>query len=172
MVELSNLDLLNAAQKYKIPLRDVRSKDMLPHDNASEAFGTLRQGGYIVNLQDSHDSNGNRLGGTHWVAFYLVIDSRSGRRRMVYFDPFGFEPPLEVQKLAETLRSIPLKYSKIQVQSLESSICGYYCLYFVWFMRHARYGTIYSKFETFLKKWDKKNPEKNRKILQSALKFV
>jgi hypothetical protein len=168
MVELSNLDLLHAAQKYNIPLRDVRSKNMLLDGDLQ----ALKQGGYIINLQDSHDSNGNRLGGTHWTAFWLSIDPRTTKRRMVYFDPFGFEPPLEVQKLAESLRAIPLKYSKIQVQSLESSICGYYCLYFVWWMRTATYRSIFQRFESFLKKWDRKNPEKNRKILQSALQFV
>lgn len=172
MVELSNIELEQAAKKYKIPLRAVLSKDLLPYDNASQAFHALPMGGYIINLENSVDSAGNRLGGTHWTAFYLVGDYRTGRRRMIYFDPFGAPPPLEVQKLAETLRAIPLKYSKIQVQSINSGICGYYSLYFVWYMRNAKFSDIEKKFESFLKKWNPKMPEKNRKILQGLLKFV
>lgn len=172
MVELTNVDLEQAAKKYKIPLRMVLSKDLIPYDNPAQAFGALPMGGYIINLENSVDSAGNRLGGTHWTAFYLVGDSRTGRRRMIYFDPFGAPPPLEVQKLAETLRAVPMKYSRIQVQSINSGICGYYSLYFVWAMRNTTFGNIEKKFEAFLRKWDSKNPQQNRKILQGLLKFV
>jgi hypothetical protein len=47
------------------PLVCVFSKDQPP--------SSLTDGGYIVNLEDSHDHNGRKLGGSHWTAFGLKM---------------------------------------------------------------------------------------------------
>jgi hypothetical protein len=65
MVFLTNIDLIHAAEKYGIPLVCVFSKDQPP--------SSLTDGGYIVNLEDSHDHNGRKLGGSHWTAFGLKM---------------------------------------------------------------------------------------------------
>ena len=155
---LTNIDLLNASQKYNIPLNDVFSKDQIP---------TLRQGGYIVNLESSHDSYGRKLGGSHWVGFW-IDDLRPSK--CVFFDPFGTAPPLEIQELLDEF--VPYNYSSVQIQSVASGICGYYCLFFVFWMgkMKGKIPNINTRLEKFLKQFNLKNPSKNREILDKLLR--
>lgn len=169
MVELSNFELMEAGRKYNIPLRTVYSKNMLPIQNRIEA-NSLPNGGYIVNLQDSHDSSGAQLGGTHWVAFFIV--GTPMKRKMVYFDSYGSPPPLEVQKLAKLLGALPMKYNTSQIQSMNSGVCGYYCLSFIWEMKNATIRSIDSLLNKYINNYNLKNPEKNREILARLLNRI
>lgn len=154
---LTNIDLLNASKKYNIPLNDVFSKDQIPTRK-------LQPGGYIINLESSHDSYGRKLGGSHWVS--LWIDDLS----CAYFDPFGTAPPIEIQEHLN--KFIPYNYSSVQIQSVASGICGYYCLFFVFWMgkMKQRIPNINLRLEKFLRQFDTKNPSKNREKLDRLLK--
>lgn len=81
-------------------------KDQLPK---------LQNGFYIVNLN----------GHSHWCALYIDGDNN------YYFDPFGFVPPTEVEDKIK-----PYYYNDEQIQDMNDSSCGYYCIGFIKFMNH------------------------------------
>ncbi len=60
--------------------------------------------------------------GTHWTAY------RKNRNNVIYFDPFGIQPPKEV---IEYFTPSTIYYSTVQLQDLDSSICGVLCLSFL-----------------------------------------
>jgi hypothetical protein len=60
--------------------------------------GPRKPGGYAVNLQDSHDSKGNPLPGSHWVALWTDPDGQSA-----YFDSYGVTVPEAVKRLVKPL---------------------------------------------------------------------
>jgi hypothetical protein len=66
----------------------------------------------IVNL-DSAKGNG-----THWVAYYKT------KLQSIYFDSFGLEAPLEVQRYL----GLPYSYQTFQLQRADDVICGHLCI--------------------------------------------
>src|SRR5436190_8103630 len=70
----------------------------------------------IINLDT------NRGPGTHWVA----VKKRGNK--ILYFDPFGIQPPKEVLKY---YKHFTIYYTTAQVQKLNSTICGQLCLRFL-----------------------------------------
>lgn len=162
MAELSNIDLEEAAKKYNIPLAGVFSKDLLP--------SKLQKGfGYIVNLENSVDSNGNQLPGTHWVSVFCSPTMG------FYFDAFGFPAPIQIENsLKNTYHGKPYYMNSTEIQSIRTSICGYYCIYFIWYMdRHKR--TILDpkrRFKKFVDEFNDQNPSKNLGILEKNLKQI
>ena len=72
---------------------------------------------WIVNLDNS-------LGdGTHWVLCSL-LDPEYG----VYFDSYGLSPPVEAIHFLKKYRK-QIKTNTEDFQPINSSNCGYYCLY-------------------------------------------
>ena len=104
---LSNLELLEAARKLRIPnFRGVNLRDTLPKRPKRKECG-------ILNLDDTTGS------GTHWVAWYKKGDEKK------YFDSYGLQPPNE---LVAYLRS-PILYNTEQIQPYDQVFCGHLCLY-------------------------------------------
>ena len=104
---LSNLELLEAARKLRIPnFRGVNLRDTLPKRPKRNECG-------ILNLDDTTGS------GTHWVAWY-----KNGAEKK-YFDSYGIQPPNE---LVAYLRS-PILYNTEQIQPYDQVFCGHLCLY-------------------------------------------
>ena len=104
---LSNLELLEAARKLKIPnFRGVNLRDTLPATPKKKECG-------ILNLDDTAGS------GTHWVAWY-----KNGTEKK-YFDSYGLQPPNE---LVDYLHS-PILYNTERVQPYDQVFCGHLCLY-------------------------------------------
>lgn len=162
MVELSNVDLEEAAKKYNIPLAGVYSKDLLPHK--------LQKGfGYIINLENSVDSQGGQLPGTHWCAIYCSTNMG------LYFDPFGFPPPIQVENsLKNTYPSRPYYMNATEIQSIRTSVCGYYCIYFIWYMNRYKQRILEPKkrFQKLVDEFNDTSPSKNREILEKNLKRI
>jgi len=144
---MTNVDLEEKAKRLHIPLVGVFSKDQLPP--------VLKDGGYIINLQSAGDGPG-----THWTAFYVENSSR------VYFDSFGVIPPLSVQRF---LRN-KYMFSEKHIQNIQSEICGYYVLYFIWFMftHKNRIKNMRKRFCTFLRLFSS-DPTKNKTLLQKYI---
>jgi len=140
---MTNVDLEEKASRINIPLVGVFSKDQLPP--------IKKDGGYIINLQNAGDGPG-----THWTAFYVESDKN------VYFDSFGVIPPLSVQRF---LRN-KYYFSEKHIQNIQSEICGYYVLYFIWFMWTHRYRIkdLRKRFCAFLKLFSS-DVTKNKKLL-------
>lgn len=164
MALTTNFQLEDACKEYRIPLVGVFSKNELKDV-------TLAEGGYIINMCDSHDENGNPLGGTHWVACWVEKQRNDGQVRSCYFDSFGVAPPVAVQRFLGRLRPYP--YCTFQIQNINSGVCGYYCLEFLWFMKTERlkYPTVDSRFDEFLERYSY-NPKKNRRLLEGFLKDI
>ena len=113
MKPLSNFDIDKIMMKCDT-YRGTFSKDMLPKRmNENESA--------IVNLQDYFEG-----GGTHWVCIYNSNDSV----HVEYFDSFGLVPPNEIVSYANTINK-PIIYNNIQIQKMDSILCGYYCLYYI-----------------------------------------
>lgn len=76
---------------------------------------------FILNI-DSHN-----LPGTHWIAV-IVRSNRTG----FIFDSFGLAPPLTLQQWLNK-RGIQWSINTQQVQPSDSIMCGYYCIYFLYY---------------------------------------
>ena len=158
--QLSNYDLLDAARRFNIPLLGVYSKNEL-------SSVPIRRGGYIINMENTHDSAGNPLGGSHWVAVWV---DRKGLS--CYFDPFGFPPPVEIEKWLYRTRQKTFYINNIMIQSFASEICGYYCIYFIYYMNRYKnvFPVLEKRFREFISEFDTNNPKKNRQILQDEFR--
>ena len=87
-----------------------------PSDKIPDKFFTgTRRKACIVNL-DKADKPGS-----HWIS--LMYD---GRGNIVYFDSYGLPP--EHKHIVDRVRGKLLVNNK-RLQSVFSSVCGYYCLY-------------------------------------------
>jgi len=110
---MTNHELENESQDIGIPLVGEFSKDRLPLH--------VYPGGYVINLQDHKAGEG-----THWVA--LVV----GKKSTTYFDAFGFPPPQDVIHFIQN--HVPIEWSGQQIQSIQSGVCGSYCLAFLYYV--------------------------------------
>lgn len=154
---MTNWDLENEAWRRRLPLVGIFNKDQLP--------ATPRNGFYIINLQDDLDVYGNDLPGTHWTILYIE------GKHAVYFDSFGFAPPYQVQNFLKPF--IPYPYNTQVIQSMRSTVCGKYVLYFMIFMtRHRkRIVQLRRRFNAFLDLWNQdvsKNRERLLEFLSSS----
>lgn len=153
----TNWDLENEAHKYRLPLVGVFTKDQIPK--------TIQNGFYIINLQDDYDSQGNDLMGSHWTVF--LIEGKEA----VYFDSFGFAPPIEVQNFLKPF--LPYPYNTQVVQSMRSTVCGDYVMFFMryMYMNRKNIQSVKRRFENFLRLWDK-DVLKNRDKLINYLSKI
>jgi hypothetical protein len=106
MNELSNLDIDLILKRLDVPYNGC--------EIAAE-MTEIKPGNTIINL------NGN----SHWVC--LIRDGN----KYWYFDSYGFPSPEAI----EDLIGEDYNYSKEQLQSINSSSCGYYCCAFLKFMQ-------------------------------------
>ena len=108
---LTNLELEDKMKKtfLKNKFLGVFSKDELPECKEGHCM--------ICNIQDSVNSNGQPLPGTHWIAA-----GRKGEPWCV--DSFGLAPPKDV--VASIGKYVA--YNTRQVQDPKSDLCGYYAM--------------------------------------------
>ena len=108
---VSNHDLIEWCDYLNIPINNVPSRDMkVPHNHKQALF--------IYNLEPSY------MSGSHWVATYAkngVIN---------YFDSFGMPPFQEIVNHAKR-ENLTLLHQDNQIQDIETTTCGYFCLYFL-----------------------------------------
>lgn len=145
---MTNIDLENMAHKLNLPIVDVVSKDELIKGNHPRQVGS-----YYINMQDSDKGNG-----THWI-FAKIFEDGNG----LYFDSFGFNPPIAVQEFLKPFR--PYAINNRDIQDYESQNCGRYCILCDYHTTH------YEDYPQFLELWsdDKK---RNDKILKELLNKI
>ena len=68
-----------------------------------------------------------KLEGEHWVAIYSEPDDHA----MDYFDSFGLPPTKQAFYHFFNRQERAWRYNKRSLQHPLSSVCGYYCLYFL-----------------------------------------
>jgi len=156
MALTSNYDLMEASRRNHIPLQGVFWNNELPER------GLYKEGGYVVNL-------GNRVeGGSHWVAFWIEKE-KNGKHQAVFFDPFGGSPPESVKRFLLPFGMV--YWNDQQIQNIDTSICGYYILAFLYYMTRWRRccPSLSKRMDVFVGLFDK-DVEKNRTILMKLLK--
>jgi hypothetical protein len=100
---------------------------------------SLSIGNYILLLSPSKKINQG-----HWVA--LKVE----KNKSYYFDSYGMPP---VQVLADNLKN--LHYNTQQIQALNHSHCGIYCIYFLYNMNKK--GSEINNFNHFINSFYKYN---------------
>jgi hypothetical protein len=145
---LSNFDIEELCKEFKIPLVACVAKDILRKIN-------LKNGGYVINLDDSTGV------GSHWTGLYVKDYD------CCYFDPFGINPPLDVLRFC---KGKTLIINKDQIQKLDQSCCGYYCIAFLYYMHRAKGVNLRTNLFMFAKPFDLNNTTNNDNILQLYLK--
>ncbi len=144
--ELSNFDLINIMKKFKLDycFGGVYSKDQMPE--------LQRDKFYIINLQDHDEGNG-----THWTVFYYNKPLES-----IYFDSYDFIAPKDVEDKIKPY----IFNDNDQIQDMNSSACGYFCVAFIKFLHNKVNKTeAYKAFLTLFKH----HTAKNDKILYHLL---
>lgn len=139
--ELSNIDILNILNKKNIRINGVFSKDLLPKK--------LNKGFYVINIEKSNEGNG-----THWTCLLCDHDN-------YYMDSFGSPAPLEVQELMKDYY-----FNDKQIQNMDSTACGYYCIAFIIYMTKTNKNQ--NDFNNFLKTF-KINSKHNDIILKNLI---
>lgn len=148
---LDNLQIASILKRNGVKINGIFSKDLLPREG---------NGWTIVNMQNSTDGRG-----THWICYHkgtgFPQTKGSGRASLpLYFDSFGFQAPLEIEeKMGKYI------YNKSQIQDIDDSSCGYYCIACIC---SCRDGDLAS-FENFLNYFSK-NTEENEKHLSLFFK--
>ena len=133
---LSDKDIKDILKSQKININGVYMKDELP--------SKLKSGFYIINLQSSNIGNG-----THWTTLFYNF------KQSYYFDAFGFPAPIEVEQKLNAYT-----YNDKQIQNLNSTACGYYCVSFILSMNKQKNKEMgFKKFIDVFSKNSKKNDE-------------
>ena len=117
-IPMSNYDLLKWCKYLNIPINNVLSREESSPHNHKQAL-------FIYNLEPSY------MSGSHWVATYVKNDIIN------YFDSFGMPPFQEMVNHAKRA-NIKLVHQSDQLQSLMTTTCGYFCLYFLNEMSNGR----------------------------------
>ena len=105
-----NFDLLKWCKYLKIPINNVLSRDVtVPHNHKLTIF--------IHNLEPHY------MSGSHWVTTYV------GDGVINYFDSFGMYPFQEMVNHAKK-KNVTLLHQNQQIQHLNTTKCGYFCMYF------------------------------------------
>jgi hypothetical protein len=110
------IELFNLAKKYNIQLDNVVMKDELCEQFKKKQG---RTGNIIINLMRSDYGNGS-----HWVGLHIGD-------KAIYFDSFGFPPPMEVIEYVRRLGYKRVYYNDVQYQHIDDGYCGQWVLYFL-----------------------------------------
>ena len=145
---LTNVDLLNIAEYYRIPMIEITMKDELPRK--------VIDGAYIINLQSSTVGSG-----THWCCAFIH------KKEAVYLDAFGQLPPTEVEDFIKRRKGVHLYYNHWEIQDLKSSNCGWFCIACLDYInKNMKNNDIYHAFNTFINGFSSDTLE-NDSILKS-----
>jgi hypothetical protein len=159
---LSNFDIENIADKLDLPIIGVFNKDTLPREREI--------GSYFINMENSDAGDG-----THWVYCKIFCDDeRNGKNnnnnlvcRALYFDSFGVDMPKEIEEFLRPFKPIP--FNNRQIQNINGTQCGWYCLCCDWVLEHNQHSNSYiDDYNKFLNFWSD-DKTKNLKILKEIL---
>ena len=129
-----------------------RFDDVIPSDYITEE--KLRNNRkYIINLDTSNEP------GSHFVAISVRGNT------IIYFDSFGQRCSNQhISNAINASKKTLLRVSCIQIQSIKSLFCGYFCLAFLIF---DHYGI---SFDEFLKKFNENDLDSNDSICINIIK--
>jgi hypothetical protein len=128
---LTDSQLKDLSKRMEFPLEGVYFKDELPK---KLKFNT----GYIINLDDSVDEEGNENEGTHWTCMQ-INKYPSNQIEAIFFDPYGGPPSENIKKIVLENTGKYLPYTTKDIQSLMNNACGFYCCAFLHFINSSQY---------------------------------
>ena len=154
---LSNIDLQFMCETLKINIKAITFKDLYH-------FVKPGNGCYIINLDDS--TSGKY--GTHWTGLYI------NNKTAIYYDAFGLAIPQAIKKFITKNKVSKTFFSIDQIQSINSTTCGYYVLYFLYFMnvlypKSVNYKYLLNRHNAM---YSLENKYLNNKILQQLIKNI
>ena len=89
--------------------------------------------------------------GLHWLLLCFFEEYT------IFFDSFGLSPVYYNFPILVKQNSNTLVQSTLRLQSLDSSACGYYCIYFIYFLsRNIPFTEILKHFSKSNKIWNDK----------------
>ena len=106
--------LLNSHLTTRRVFVGVYPSDFLPTRVSHE-----RPCAYIINLDPHY------LPGSHWICYYFPKVEQLPE----YFDSYGGTPNPDIESF---LGNGPYGQSTVAVQNLFSTVCGQYCIYYIW----------------------------------------
>ena len=145
-IPMSNYDLFKWCKYLNIPINNVLSREESSPHNHKQAL-------FIYNLEPSY------MSGSHWVATYVkngIIN---------YFDSFGMPPFQEIVDHAKR-KNMTLLHQNNQIQNINTTTCGYFCLYFLNEMSKGR--SYYDSMKVF----NIHNTMKNEKYIENYFKIM
>ena len=164
-MSLTDSQITELCKRMKIPLGAIVFKDEL---SSPLEYNKA----YFVNLEDSHDEDGNENDGTHWT--YLQLSKYpNGKIDKIFFDPYGAPPSENIKKVVkETTKTEGLPYTKKDIQSLLNNACGFYCLGLGHFINASQYrsGSLYDDVNTFMEMFEDLNTSIDFKKNEYVLK--
>ena len=148
----TNLQFEEYCKEINIKLNGIYNKDNLPY------LAKRKDGFYIVNSQDEYNLEGEMNGGIHWVCF--VVEGKE----CCYMDSFGGEPYRQIQEFAPS----KVVYSKEQIQDINSSRCGEFCVWFGYccLKKYKKVKGLHNRLMLFLNDFDKENLKENDNIIK------
>jgi len=171
---LTNFDIERIAKKLDLPIVGVFSKN--------ELLNTERKvGSYYINLMDDDKTDAEGNNGSHWVMAKIYCDEDrenyssdeeeiKGHKvcNALYFDAFGFGMPKAVASFLKPFK--PVYCNNREIQNINTSQCGWYCLACDYALEHLQYSDTYLEdYEKFLEMWSS-DPKKNLTILKKFFK--
>jgi hypothetical protein len=105
---------------------------------------------FIINNQKSTEI------GEHWLAVYF-----DSKKHCYFFDSFGMHPTFYNLTNYLKKKSIKINYNKLQLQSIFTEYCGYYCIIFLILKaRKYSFNFILSQF---------KDPDSNDNLIKNLI---
>jgi hypothetical protein len=161
---LTDTDIKKLSKAMEIPLVGVFFKDELPKKIEYNK-------GYIINLDDSVDNEGNDNEGSHWTALQ-VNKYPNGKIEPIFFDPFGAPPSESIKKFVLDNCGKYLPYTTKDIQSLMNNACGFFCCAFLHYINcwDKRTKDLYTDVDVFLCYFDDLNKSIDFKKNEYVLK--
>jgi hypothetical protein len=161
---LTNHQIEDLSKRMSFPLAGVFFKDELPNKLEYNK-------GYVINLQNSTDEEGNDNEGTHWTCLQ-VNKYPTGLVEPIFFDPYGMSPSESIKKFVKANTGKHLPYTEKDIQSLMNNACGFYCCAFLYFINvcEQRSKNLYVDVGEFLECFEDLNKSKDFKKNEFILK--
>ena len=148
--DLTNFQIQNICNQVGIKLNGIYMKD--------ELSSNISNGNYIVNLQNHNEE------GSHWVCFL------KSKNNIYWFDSFGC-PPMQNEVNIFKQNHYNVYYSSVQIQSMTSILCGFFCIAYLYFVNLKGSSTTH-KIAEFQNLFNYKNRANNDNILKNLYKHI
>jgi hypothetical protein len=115
-------------------------------------------------MQDS-----NKGHGTHWTSF-IVYETNNYEYNALYHDSNGIRPPIEIENFIKQISYNKIAYNIRQIQKIDTSECGWYCLSFLYNLQYKRHSNyMIDDYNNYMSKFS--NDLNNElKILKASFK--